>query len=111
MNTDFIDNLVPHLVPVLKRRIAQYHDLFSLPLIAEQWEETLHRSLKDVGYNTTWVPARSHKIGEDMSIVGVDNSRISCKSGQFVNDRALKKTCVKFNGGRSTRFPDVKKHL
>ena len=107
MNQDFIDNLVTRLIPVLTRRITQYHEMFSLPLIAEQWEETLHRSLDEVGYKTTWEPIRSHAIGEDMRLVGVDNSRISCKSGQFINDRTLHKACVKFNGSRSTRFPTI----
>jgi hypothetical protein len=111
MNSEFIKTLVPRLVPVLTRRIAQYHEIFSLPLIAEQWEETLHRSLEEIGYRTTWTPTRSHGIGEDMNIVGLDHSRISCKSGQFVNDRSLGKPCVKFNGSRSMKFPTLEEKV
>ena len=106
-----IPELLDELVPVLTNRVKAYHTLFSLPLIAEQWEETLHRSFKDIGKNTTWKPDRSHAVGEDMRLEGIENSRISCKSGQFVNDRSLGKTCVKFNGSRSTSFPSLEEKL
>ena len=95
------------LVPVLTHRIKAYHELFSLPLIAEQWEETLHRGFGDLGLTTTWKPDRSHAIGEDMRLNDIKDSRISCKSGQFVNDRSLGKQCVKFNGSRSTSYPNL----
>ena len=106
-----IPELLEELVPVLTSRVKAYHTLFSLPLIAEQWEETLHRSFKDIGKNTSWKPDRSHAIGEDMRLEDIENSRISCKSGQFVNDRSLGKTCVKFNGSRSTSFPTLEEKL
>ena len=99
------------LLPAITSRVKAYHTLFSLPLIAEQWEETLHRSFKDIGQNTTWKPDRSHAVGEDMRLEGIENSRISCKSGQFVNDRSLGKTCVKFNGSRSTSYPTLEEKL
>ena len=88
------------LITVLQARICSYHEMFSLPLIAEQWEEVLHRSFRDLGINTTWNPNRSHKVGEDMRLQGIENSRISCKSGTIQSRR----TQVKFNGGRSTSF-------
>lgn len=94
--------LLDKLLPILKRRIKQYHELFSLPLIAEQWEETLSRAFEEIGHPTTWTPDRSHKVGEDMSIKNIPNSRISCKSGQFITPRSLNKKCVKFNGSRTT---------
>tara|TARA_B100001142_G_scaffold312899_1_gene348850 strand:- start:2847 stop:3428 length:582 start_codon:yes stop_codon:yes gene_type:complete len=94
--------LLTTLVPILKKRILQYHEMFSLPLIAEQWEETLSRSFEEMGLPTTWTPDRSHKVGEDMSIKNIPNSRISCKSGQFITPRILNKKCVKFNGSRTT---------
>ena len=97
-----IPSLLEKIVPVIKRRVHAYHELFSLPLTGELWEETLHRSFKEIGQNTSWKPDRSHAIGEDMRLDGIDASRISCKSGQFINDRSLKKRCVKFNGSRST---------
>ncbi len=106
-----IPEVLDELVPVVTNRVRAYHTLFSLPLIAEQWEETLHRSFKDIGKNTTWKPDRSHAVGEDMRLEGIENSRISCKSGQFVNDRSLGKTCVKFNGSRSTSFPTLEEKL
>ena len=111
MNNKYITDLLVDLVPVITRRIRQYHELFSLPLIAEQWEETLHRSLVEIGRETTWNADRSHGIGEDMRLVGVDNSRISCKSGQFLNVRALNKRCVKFNGSRSTSFATLEEKI
>ena len=33
-----IPELLEELVPVLTNRVKAYHTLFSLPLIAEQWE-------------------------------------------------------------------------
>ena len=103
--------ILEELIPVLTKRVKAYHQLFSLPLIAEQWEETLHRAFKHIGYNTTWKPDRSHAVGEDMRLEGIENSRISCKSGQFVNNRSLGKTCVKFNGSRSTSYPTIEEKI
>ncbi len=85
--------------------------MFDLPLIAEYWEEVLHRSFKELGHDTTWKPIRSHKVGEDMSLVGIEKSRISCKSGQFTKPRLLKKNCVRFNGGRSTKRKTLKEKI
>ena len=96
-------DILPALVPAILRRVQLYHTLFELPLIAEQWEETLHRAFGDVGWATTWKPSRSHAVGEDMRLPTLENSRLSCKSGQFQNDRTLGR-CVKINGGRSTTF-------
>ncbi len=103
--------LLEKLTPVLTKRVKAYHELFSLPLIAEQWEETLHRALKEVGYNTTWKPDRSHAIGEDMRIIDIPNTRISCKSGQFINSRELGTACVKFNGSRSTSYETLEQKI
>ena len=103
--------LLEKLTPVLTKRVKAYHELFSLPLIAEQWEETLHRALKEVGYNTTWKPDRSHAVGEDMRIIDIPNTRISCKSGQFINSRELGTACVKFNGSRSTSYETLEQKI
>jgi hypothetical protein len=103
--------LLEKLTPVLTKRVKAYHELFSLPLIAEQWEETLHRALKEIGYNTTWKPDRSHAIGEDMRIIDIPNTRISCKSGQFINSRELGTACVKFNGSRSTSYETLEQKI
>lgn len=99
-----ISKVLPQLVNVLKRRIIAYHTMFSLPLIAEQWEETLHRSFQEIGFQTSWLPDRSHKIGEDLNLIGIPNTRISCKSGQIAKNIAMKCQCVKFNGSRSTTY-------
>ena len=92
------------LVSAIEKRVKAYHEMFSLPLIAELWEETLHRSFIDCDLETSWQPTRSHMVGEDMRINGFTNSRISCKSGQFINNRTLGKQCVKFNGSRSNKI-------
>ena len=99
------------IIPYLKHRIKAYHSMFSLPLIAEFWEETLHRSFGDLNYHTTWTPNRSHAVGEDMNIPSIVHSRISCKSGQFTTTRELKKLCVKINGGRSTKFKTIEEKI
>ena len=110
-NTIDMKLLLEKLIPVLTKRVKAYHELFSLPLIAEQWEETLHRSLQDIGYNTTWKPDRSHAVGEDMRIIDIPNTRISCKSGQFINSRELGTACVKFNGSRSTSHETLEEKI
>jgi hypothetical protein len=99
-----LTELLPALLPILQRRIVDYHGMFSMPLIAEMWEETLHRSFEELGYKTTWKPDRSHTVGEDMRLENIMDSRISCKSGQFIAPRELKRDCVKISGSRSTRF-------
>ncbi len=106
-----LPSLLWKVVPVINRRVCAYHELFSLPLTGELWEETLHRSFNEIGQNTSWKPDRSHAVGEDMRLDGIDVSRISCKSGQFINDRSLKKMCVKFNGGRSMSFPTLEEKV
>lgn len=93
-----LQNLITQLLPILIDKINRYHEMFELPLIAEQWEEVLHRSILAIGQPTTWTPNRSHTVGEDMRLINIPNSRISCKSG------VLNKNCVKFSGSRSTRF-------
>ena len=110
MSNQFNITIINKLAPFIEERVKKYHTQFNLPLIAELWEETLHRSFMDIGLNTTWKPDRSHKIGEDMRIIDYNNSRISCKSGQFVNDRQLGK-CVKFNGSRSTTFNTLEEKI
>ena len=88
--TTFLDLISQEsFLNAIKNRVKKYHNLFSLPLIAEQWEETLHRSFNEIGINTSWKPDRSHTIGEDMRLKQIENSRISCKSGQFIKDRTL----------------------
>lgn len=111
LSTKTLPELLSLLIPAITKRIKSYHTLFSLPLIAEQWEETLHRSFMDIGQNTSWKPDRSHAVGEDMRLINIENSRISCKSGQFVSDRSLSKICVKFNGSRSTSYPSLQEKI
>tara|TARA_B100001093_G_scaffold203746_1_gene195812 strand:+ start:85 stop:663 length:579 start_codon:yes stop_codon:yes gene_type:complete len=105
-----MEGYIKDLIPILERRIKNYHLDFSIPLIGEQWEEVLHRSFGELNINTTWTPLRSHSVGEDMRIEGIDNSRISCKSGQFINNKKHG-VCVKFNGGRSTSHTNLEDKL
>ena len=55
-----------NIASAIEKRIKRYHEDFSLPLMAEQWEEVLTRSLRDVGLNPEWDNDRSHKVGEDI---------------------------------------------
>ena len=67
-STEITTSFLPELLPILVERIKQYHKLFSLPLIGEFWEETLHRSFEELGQTTSWKPNRSHAVGEDMNL-------------------------------------------
>jgi hypothetical protein len=109
--TKYIIELLEMLVPALTNRVKAHHTLYSIPLLAENWEESLSRAFEEIGHPTTWTNNRSHKIGEDMSIKNIPNSRISCKSGQFINDRSLGKICVKINGSRSTSFATLEEKI
>jgi len=109
-----MSDLLKKLLPALTTRIKRYHEMFSIPLIAEQWEETLHRTFLDIGHTTTWKPDRSHKIGEDMRIIEIPNSRLSLKSGVIVRSKELGTDCVQFNGSRTTTYTTIEekiKHL
>lgn len=103
MTSPTLVSILPKLFPVLERQIRSYHTLFDLPLKAEWWEETLHRSLGKIGFSTTWLPDNSHQVGMDMSIPEIAKSRISCKSGAIINCQKLGKWCVNFNGSRTTK--------
>ena len=108
---DSLECIIPQLISVLEILIQEHHDIYSLPLIAEYWEEILSKAFGIIGYETTWKPDRSHAVGEDMRLVGMENSRISCKSGQFIKPKALNKKCVKFNGSRSTKFKTLEEKI
>lgn len=107
-----VPSLLPELLPILVKNIKLYHSLFSLPLIGEFWEETLHRSFEELGQPTSWKPNRSHAVGEDLRLDNIENSRISCKSGQFIASKQLgNKQCVKFNGSRSTSYESLEEKI
>jgi hypothetical protein len=74
--------------------------------MAEQWEEVLYRTLKDIGLSPKWDNDRSHKVGEDI----FENSigRISCKSGAI---EGKKKDKVKFSGSRTGSYKLLKEKL
>ena len=103
--------IINEIVPIIQKRIKEYHKIFSLSLTAEYWEETLSKSFKEIGFNNSWQPERSHKIGEDMKLFDIENSRISCKSGVISYNRELKKECVKWSGSRTTTFETLSDKL
>ena len=109
--SELLPELLDKLIPILRNKINNYHNMFTLPLTSEYWEEVLHRSFKESGFETTWTPNRSHAVGKDMELIGISNSRISCKSGQFLEPRDIKKKCVKFNGGRSTKYKTLEEKI
>jgi hypothetical protein len=66
------------LATAVEKRLKLHHTLYSLPVIAEQWEEILVKSLEEIGERADW-DTGSHKVGED---IATDTfGRISCKSG------------------------------
>jgi hypothetical protein len=91
------------LAVALEKRIKRYHTDFSLPLMAEFWEEVLTRSLEDIGLKPEWDNGRSHKVGEDIFEESI--GRISCKSGSIV------KGSVTLNGSRTTRYKTLEEKL
>lgn len=81
VNDGGLPDFIVEVVPFIQDRVKQFHRLFTQPMKAELWEETLHNAFQDIGLSTSWEPLFSHKIGEDMRVKGVTKSRISCKSG------------------------------
>tara|TARA_R110000796_G_scaffold55255_1_gene128793 strand:- start:765 stop:1346 length:582 start_codon:yes stop_codon:yes gene_type:complete len=94
---------VKKLKLVLEKRIKRYHEDYTNALIAEMYEEVLHRSLLDIGLNSKWENNRSHKIGEDIFEESI--GRISCKSG------ALSKDSVEWNGSRTGKYETLAEKL
>ena len=99
-----IKNNIIGFKDVLTNRLNKHHDLYSTPVVAEFWEETLHIALKNIGLISNWKPNRSHQKGQDMELKNINNSRISCKSGSICNNTILSTICVTFNGSRSATY-------
>jgi hypothetical protein len=91
----------------IKIRINKHHQLYDLPLTAEYWEETLHKSFSDIGQNTDWQPDRSHKISEDMKHEYF--GRISCKSGAVKITK--KKKALVVSGSRTGKYKTIEEKL
>jgi len=86
VNDGGLPDFIVEVVPFIRDRVKQFHTLFAQPMKAELWEETLHSAFEDIGLSTSWEPSFSHKIGEDMRVMDVSESRISCKSGILSTD-------------------------
>tara|TARA_B100000287_G_scaffold105393_1_gene97700 strand:- start:516 stop:1325 length:810 start_codon:yes stop_codon:yes gene_type:complete len=90
VNDGGLPDFIVEVVPFIEDRVKKFHTLFTQPMKAELWEETLHNAFQDIGLSTSWEPIFSHKIGEDMRVKGVTKSRISCKSGILSTDYMIK---------------------
>lgn len=97
-------NLIKKIVPSLIEEIQAFYTVIhpGMPITGEIFECLLHQAFSKNNIHTTWKPNRSHKVGEDMRLIGILNSRISCKSGiieipkkttHTLNE--LKELCVK----------------
>ena len=108
---DFLVN-VGGLIGVIEKNIKSFHNLLSQPITGTIWEEILSKSFTEIGHNTTWKPDNSHKVGEDMRIISLENSRISCKSGVITHNRTHKLgECVQFSSSRTTSFKTLEEKL
>jgi hypothetical protein len=94
-------DVVSKMAVPFKKNLMRHHEIYSLPVKGEYVEELLSKALTEAGFSTDWKPDFSHKVGEDMSLVGVTGGRISCKSG------AKTETSVKINGSRSESFKEL----
>jgi hypothetical protein len=105
-------NHMNSLVGAVEKNVTAFHNLIRQPITGTIWEEILSNSFSDVGYNTTWKPDNSHKVGEDMSISELMMSRISCKSGVFKKNKSHNLgSCVQFSSSRTTSFKTLKDKL
>lgn len=108
LNTSRLDDLTGTVID----RVRSYHSMFDQPLTGTYWEELLSKSFNDIGYATTWKPDNSHKVGEDLKVVDLIDSRISCKSGVFKNNRTHNLgPCVEFSSSRTTSHDTLDEKL
>ena len=108
---DFLVN-TGGLVGAIEKNIKSFHNLLPQPITGTIWEEILSKSFTEIGHNTTWKPDNSHKVGEDMRIISLENSRISCKSGVITHNRTHKLgECVQFSSSRTTSFKTLEEKL
>lgn len=108
---DFLVN-AKNLIKVIEKNIKSFHNLLSQPITGTIWEEILSKSFTEIGHSTTWKPDNSHKVGEDMRIISLENSRISCKSGVITHNRTHKLgECVQFSSSRTTSFKTLEEKL
>jgi len=101
-----IGHNINRLTESIRRNVSNYHNTFHQPLKATYWEEVLHNSFLDIDFTTTWRPNESHRIGEDMRIVDLESSRISCKSGQIIDN-----SMVEYSGSRTTRYRTLQEKI
>ena len=94
-------DIVSKMEVPFKKNLMRHHEIYSLPVKGEYLEELLSKALTEAGFVTDWEPDFSHKVGKDMSLVGVAGGRISCKSGMKTE------TSVKINGSRSESFKEL----
>lgn len=100
------------LKEAIVNRLKSYHSFFDQPLTGTYWEEVLSKSFGDVGVGTTWTPTNSHKVGEDMKVVGMNEARISCKSGVIVNNRTHNLgNCVEYSSSRTSRYESIQEKI
>jgi hypothetical protein len=103
---------VQKLIDVIEKNVKSFHSLLCQPITGTIWEELLSHSFSEIGYETTWKPDNSHKVGEDMKIISLNDSRISCKSGVIINNRTHKLgECVHFSSSRTTSFKTLAEKL
>jgi len=108
---DFLSD-TKDLIKVIEKNIKSFHTLLSQPITGTVWEELLSTSFTQIGYETTWKPDNSHKVGEDMRIISLENSRISCKSGVIKYNKTHKLgECVQFSSSRTTSFKTLEEKL
>lgn len=105
-------NNLKNLVSSIQNNVKKFHGLFRQPITGTIWEETLSNSFNDIGYETSWKPDNSHKVGEDMSIIAFTEARVSGKSGVLKNNRTHNLgPSVEFSSSRTTTYKTLEEKL
>lgn len=93
------------LVPYIRNRLIQHHDLYTSLCKAELWEELLSKALIDAGFGSDWKPDYNHQVGVDqVTDCGI---RISNKGGIFLNNS----NAMKISGSRLTSHKTLEDKL
>lgn len=85
------------LIDKIQNKINLHYQLYDFKIDNILWENILHRSFKELGYNSHW-DTGSHKQGTD---IVCNETKISCKGGSIHGKRVPK---LKISSHRTTSY-------
>jgi hypothetical protein len=94
-----------NLGQAVSKHLQAHHKLYRLPCFAEFLEEIISKSFKEIGYENSWEPNRSHLASTDITLD--TKQTISIKSGEY----SIKNKNLKFSGSRLGQYSTIEDKL